>query len=323
MCPEFAVHTEQQDRVGAMMSEEQEHGAAAKRRTKSDVAMNTGLAIGFIVLLVVCQLALFPYVTRQKARVLASAQDGSGKTTVGAAVLASSAVQLVSCSDDDLADAVALVRPAVVNIDIASSDVGPGAKRGGPALDFDVPPSQALEANEETLGSGIVVDARGYILTCYHLVKDHPRTYVTVLSSARKTYRAERVGVDVANDLALLKISPDSPMPVATLANSDMVRTTETVLAIGSPFGFEHTVTGGIISDSKRSIAIGGQVYRDLFQTDACVNRGSAGGALVNTDGAVIGVNMAIASPSGHFAGISFAIPINKARALLLKAIEN
>jgi len=303
------------------MSEEQEYGAVTKSRAKSNLPLNAGLAIG-ILILVACQLILFPFVTRQRIRIVTSAQDGSGKAPVAAAFLASSAAQLVSCSDDDLADAVALVRPAVVNIDVASPDVGPGAKRGGPALNFDVPPSQALETNEETLGSGIVVDARGYILTCYHLIKDYPRTYVTVLSSDRKTYEAELVDVDAANDLALLKISPDSPIPAARLANSDMVKTTETVLAIGSPFGFEHTVTGGIISDNKRSIPIGGQVYRELFQTDACVNRGSAGGALVNSDGEVIGVNTAIASPSGYFSGISFAIPINKARALLLKAIE-
>jgi S1-C subfamily serine protease len=82
-------------------------------------------------------------------------------------------------------------------------------------------------------------------------------------------------------------------------------------------------VTAGIVGDNKRSLLIGGQAYPDLFQTDACVNRGSAGGALVNTDGEVIGVNTAIASPSGYFAGISFAIPINKARALLLQAVEH
>ena len=304
------------------MSEERQYEALTKSRAKSNLLVNTGLVIGLMIV-VVCQLILFPFVTRQRTRIETSALDGSGKTAAAAPVVASSAVQFVSCSDDDLSDAVALVRPAVVNIDVASSDVGRGAKRGGPALHFDVPPSQALETNEETLGSGIVVDARGYILTCYHLVKDYPRTYVTVLSSDRRTYEAELVDVDAGNDLALVKISPGSPIPAARLANSDMVKITETVLAIGSPFGFEHTVTGGIISDNKRTIAIGGQVYHALFQTDACVNRGSAGGALVNSDGEVIGVNTAIASPSGFFAGISFAIPINKARALLLKAIQH
>ena len=95
------------------------------------------------------------------------------------------------------------------------------------------------------------------------------------------------------------------------------------ILTIGSPFGFEHTVTAGIVSDNARSVVIGGTVYRDLFQTDASVNRGSAGGALINSEGEVVGVNTAIASASEYFSGISFAIPINKARPLLLKAIED
>jgi len=190
-------------------------------------------------------------------------------------------------------------------------------------LNFDMPSSGALQANEETLGSGVIVDARGYILTCYHLIKNYPNVYVTVLDANRKTYRADVVDVDIANDLALLKISPDTPIPAAKLANSDMVKITDTILAIGSPFGFEYTVTGGIVSDNKRSIVIDGTVYHNLFQTDAAINRGSAGGALINSEGEVIGVNTAIASTSGYFSGISFATPINKARSLLLKAIED
>lgn len=303
------------------MAENPEREAPAAGRAEPNVPMEAALVIGLMIL-VACQVALLPFVTRQRTRVAASAQDGSGKVAAAGPVAASSVVQFVSCSDDDLSDAVALVRPAVVNVDVASSDVGGQANRGRAALGFDLPPAQALATNEETLGSGIVVDARGYILTCYHLIEDYPRVYVTVLNSDRKTYEAERVGADAANDLALLKISPESPLPAATLANSDMVKTTDPVLAIGSPFGFEHTVTAGIIGDSKRSVVIEGHLYQNLFQTDACVNRGSAGGALVNSDGEVIGVNTAIASPSGTFAGVSFAIPINKARALLLKAIE-
>ena len=101
-----------------------------------------------------------------------------------------------------------------------------------------------------------------------------------------------------------------------------MVRITDTVLAIGSPFGFEHTVTEGIVSDNKRSLAINGTVYEDFFQTDAAVNRGSAGGALINGEGEIVAINTAIASPSGYFSGVSFAIPINRARPLLLKAID-
>jgi serine protease Do len=214
------------------------------------------------------------------------------------------------------------VKRAVVNIDIAETTVGSSNRRGGPALDFDMPSTAALQTDEETLGSGVIVDARGYIITCYHLIKDYSTVNVTVFSPIRQIYRAKIVDVDTANDLAVLKIESDRPLPVAKLANSDMVKATDTILAIGSPFGFEHTVTGGIISDNKRSIVIGNIVYEDIFQTDAAINRGSAGGALINGEGQVVGINTAIASPSGYFTGVSFAIPINKARPLLLKAID-
>jgi len=307
------------DTIGEM-TEEQQYKKLTRSRPKSNVFINASLVAGFVIL-IVCQLILFRFTTRQRTRIASSIQDGLGNTA-DVVSLASSAMQLVSCSDDDLSDAIATVRPAIVNIDVASSDVGPAGKKGGPALNFDMPPSGTLQANEETLGSGIIVDARGYVLTCYHLIKDYPKVYVTVLDANRKTYKADVIDVDIANDLALLRIYPDSPIPVARLANSDMVKITDTVLAIGSPFGFEHTVTGGIISDNKRSIVIGARIYHDLFQTDACVNRGSAGGALISSEGEVVGVNTAIASTSGYFAGISFAIPINKARPLLLKAIE-
>ena len=292
------------------------------RRVAGNMLINAGLVAG-LVILILSQLILFRLTTRQRTRIVDSMRDGSANTADAGITFASSAMQLVSCSDDDLSDAVALIKPAVVNIDVASSDVGLAEKRGRPALNFDMSPSGALKTNEETLGSGVIIDARGYILTCYHLIKDYPKVYVTVFGSNRNTYKADVDDVDIANDLALLRIYPDSPILVARLANSDMVKITDTVLAIGSPFGFEHTVTAGIISDNKRNIVIGARIYHDLFQTDASVNRGSAGGALINSEGEVIGVNTAIASTSGYFSGISFAIPINKARSLLLKAIEN
>jgi len=294
------------------------------RKTKKHSPMNVvmiTLVIGFIIL-IVCQLLFFGFEMQERARAAGTVQDGSSGTGSGNITLTSSDIQLVSCSDDDLTDAVAAVRRAVVNIDVDRANVGSSNRKGGPALDFDMPSTSALQTDEETLGSGVIVDARGYIITCYHLIKDHPDVSVTVFSSVRQIYKANIVDVDIANDLAVLKIESDRPLPVAKLANSDMVKVTDTILAIGSPFGFEHTVTVGIISDNRRSIVIGNTVYEDMFQTDAAVNRGSAGGALINSEGQVVGVNTAIASPSGYFAGVSFAIPINKARPLLLKAID-
>lgn len=295
------------------------------RKTKKHSPINVvmvALAAGFVIL-IACQLLFFGFEMQQRARTTSTVQDGSSSGTgSGNIILTSSDIQLVSCSDDDLTDAVAAVRRAVVNIDVAGADIGSSNRRGGSALSFDMPSTAALQTDEETLGSGVIIDARGYILTCYHLIKDYATINVTVFSSVRQIYKANVVDVDIANDLAVLKIESDRPLPVAKLANSDMVKVTDTILAIGSPFGFEHTVTEGIISDNKRSIVIGNTVYEDMFQTDAAVNRGSAGGALINGEGQVVGVNTAIASPSGYFTGVSFAIPINKARPLLLKAID-
>jgi len=292
-----------------------------KKHSPINVVMVT-LVIGFIIL-IACQLLFFGFEMQERTQTTSTVQDGAAGTSSGDITLAASDdIMLVACSDDDLTDAVAAVRRAVVNIDVAAGDVGSANARSGPPLTFDMPSMAALATDEETLGSGVIVDARGYILTCYHLIKDYAAVNVTVFSSVRRIYKANVVDVDIANDLAVLKIESDRPLPVAKLANSDMVKATDTILAIGSPFGFEHTVTGGIISDNKRSIVIGNTVYEDMFQTDAAVNRGSAGGALINGEGQVVGVNTAIASPSGYFTGVSFAIPINKARPLLLKAID-
>ena len=292
-----------------------------KKKSKPNIILII-LVIGFAVL-IACQLLFFDLEMQGRTQTSSTVRDGtSGSGSSGITLTASNDMVLVACSDDDLTDAVAAVRRAVVNIDVASGDVGSANARRGPPLTFDMPSSAALATDEETLGSGVIVDARGYILTCYHIIKDYPAVNVTVFSSVRQIYKADVVDVDIANDLAVLKIESDRPLPVAKLANSDMVGVTDTILTIGSPFGFEHTVTGGIISDNKRSIIIGDIVYEDLFQTDASINRGSAGGALINGEGQVVGVNTAIASPSGYFTGVSFAIPINKARPLLLKAID-
>ena len=291
------------------MAVEKQYNEFIKHPSNSNLLINAGLIVGFIIL-IVSQLALFRVMAQQRTRLSTAAEDMPVNAVNSDIMLASSDIQLISCSDDDLSDAVATVKPAIVNIDISSSDVASSSLRGRQSLSFDMPSPQSLKTNQETLGSGIIVDRRGYILTCHHLIKNNPRVYVTVFSSMRKTYKADVVYIDVANDLAVLKINSDSPIPAVRLGNSDLVKITDTVLSIGSPFGFEHTVTGGIVSDNKRSLVIDGRVYQELFQTDAAINRGSAGGALINTEGEVIGINTAIVSASDYFTGISFAIPI-------------
>jgi len=292
-----------------------------KKQSPINMVM-VALVVGFVIL-IACQLLFFDIEMQERTQTTSTVQGSTSSGNV--ALTASGDITLVSCDDDDIIDAVSAVKRAVVNIDVAPADVGSSSARGGPPLSFDMPSSTALATNEETLGSGVIIDARGYILTCYHIIKDYPSISVTVFNSAaaRQVYNANVIDVDIENDLAVLKIEADRPLPVAKLANSDLVKITDTILTIGSPFGFEHTVTEGIVSDNKRSIVIGDTVYRDMFQTDAAINRGSAGGALINGVGEVVGVNTAIASPSGYFSGVSFAIPINKARPLLLKTIDD
>jgi len=292
----------------------------AKKQSPINVVM-VALVAGFV-LLIACQLLFFGIELRERTQTTSTVQGATSSDNI--TLTASDDIVLVACDDDDIIDAVSAVKRAVVNIDVTPADVGSASARGGSPLTFDMPSSTALATNEETLGSGVIIDARGYILTCYHIIKDYPSISVTVFSSAasRQVYNANVVDVDIENDLAVLKIEADRPLPVAKLANSDLVKITDTILAIGSPFGFEHTVTEGIISDNKRSILIDKTVYKDIFQMDAAINRGSAGGALINGAGEIVGINTAIASPSGYFSGVSFAIPINKARPLLLKAID-
>jgi S1-C subfamily serine protease len=227
---------------------------------------------------------------------------------------------LLTCSDDDLASAFASTRPTVVNITAEKTT----QRRGGPTLAstvaFDDPSIQFVE--EASLGSGVIVDRRGYIVTNAHVVANAVNIKVVTFSSSRTVYPAEIIRKDMENDIAILKIEPESPLPAAVLGDSDMVKVAETVLAIGSPFGLEQTVTAGIISDDSRNLIIDGQAYDNMLQTDAAINRGNSGGALVNVSGEVIGINTAIYAPTGIFTGVGFAIPINKVKPIVKETIR-
>lgn len=307
------------------MEKEKQYNKFIRNPSNSNVLINVTLVVAFIIL-IISQVKLFEYMTQNRLRI-SNPTDNAQESTVdpsgsGLLLTASSDIQLTACADDDLANAIALVKPSIVNIDVVSSSIGGSSqRRGGPSLDFDVPSPQAVAEDDETLGSGIIVDKDGFILTAYHLIKDYPVVYVTVFSSERKMYKAELISFDANNDLALIKINADIPLPPARLGNSDLVKITDPVLTIGSPFGFEHTVTKGIVSDNARSLMIDGKIYTELLQIDAAINRGSAGGALINGEGDVIGINTAIVSAGDYFAGVGFAIKINKARPLLLNAL--
>ena len=234
--------------------------------------------------------------------------------------VASSANLVLTCADDDLASAFAAVRPTVVNITADKVT----SRRGGPALTssivFDDPSIQFVE--EASLGSGIIVDRRGYIVTNAHVVANAVNINVVTFSSGRVVYPAVIIRKDMENDIAILKIEPDAPLPAAVLGDSDMMRVADRVLTVGSPFGLEQTVTAGIISDDSRDLVINEQVYEDMFQTDAAINRGNSGGALVNVGGEVIGINTAIYAPTGVFTGVGFAIPINKVKPIIKETVR-
>ena len=183
---------------------------------------------------------------------------------------------------------------------------------------FDIP-NVPREREEQSLGSGVIVDAkRGYILTNNHVIAKADEISVT-LRDGRK-YKAKLVGTDPASDIAVIHIEADNLTAVA-LGDSGQLRVGDFVVAIGNPFGLGQTVTSGIVSALGRS-GLGIEGYEDLIQTDASINPGNSGGALVNLQGQLVGINTAIVGPSGGNVGIGFAIPVNMARQVMAQLIE-
>jgi len=176
----------------------------------------------------------------------------------------------------------------------------------------------------EGTGSGVIISADGYILTNEHVVRDADEIIVTMYvppDGSQKKYKGKVVGKDSRTDLAIIKIS-GGKFPSARLGNSDAIKVGQWVIAIGSPFGLEQTVTTGIVSAKRQALSIEGRTYRDLIQTDAAINRGNSGGPLCNLEGEVIGINTAIYAPTGVFSGIGFAVPINRARLVIDELIK-
>ncbi len=162
----------------------------------------------------------------------------------------------------------------------------------------------------QAAGSGVIISSDGYIVTNNHVVEDAEK--VTITLNDKREYDGEIIGTDPASDLALIKIN-ESRLPYLKFANSDSVRIGEWVLAIGNPMGLNSTVTAGIISAKARQLSTGRNTMSDevYLQTDAAVNSGNSGGALVNASGQLVGINTAIASGNGYYTGYSFAIPSN------------
>lgn len=160
------------------------------------------------------------------------------------------------------------------------------------------------------MGSGVIISGDGYIVTNNHVVQEATRVLVTL--NDKREYEAKIIGTDPSTDLALIKIE-EPGLPFLTYGNSDEVKIGEWVLAVGNPFNLTSTVTAGIVSAKARNINILGSqgAIESFIQTDAAVNSGNSGGALVNTRGELIGINAAIASGTGYYTGYSFAIPVN------------
>lgn len=178
---------------------------------------------------------------------------------------------------------------------------------------------------QESLGSGVIITEDGYLLTNNHVVEGADEDGVKIVMPDGKTrYSAKVVGRDPRTDVAVLKIDAPKKLPALTLADSDKLEVGDVVLAVGNPFGMGQSVSSGIISALSRGFGIlGRQGYEDFIQTDASINQGNSGGALVDAEGRLIGINQSIASPSGANAGVGFAVPINLARSVLEQLITD
>lgn len=169
-------------------------------------------------------------------------------------------------------------------------------------------------------GSGVIISEDGYIVTNNHVIAGATDLEVTL--NNQKKYKAELIGTDTENDIALLKIDADIKLPYITFSNSDALKIGEWVLAVGNPYNLTSTVTAGIVSAKGRDLRGNGRVTDSFIQTDAAVNPGNSGGALVNTRGELVGINTAISSKTGSFVGYSFAVPSNIAKKVIEDLME-
>jgi len=215
------------------------------------------------------------------------------------------------------------VEPAVVSIE-TKTKAQPIVSRGAPAPGgdelMDFLRRQATPRPVRAVGSGFIVDKSGYIVTNAHVVDGVGR--IAVKLDSGEEYTARVIGTDEATDLAVLKIDVRRDLPYLKFADSDRAEVGDWVLAIGSPFGLSKTVTAGIISQTRRETP-NGSPFQRFIQTDAAINRGNSGGPLVNMDGEVIGVNSQIATSTGDYNGVGFALPAREAGFVLDQILKN
>jgi serine protease Do len=251
---------------------------------------------------------------------MAHAEDGAG----GSAPVASA--RELSAAFEEVAERVT---PSLVSIKASKKmNVGSGGQLPPGALPFQLPPEVLEELQKrmpqnsipnEGLGTGFIVDLQGHILTNNHVV-DGADTIVVRFHDKTEA-KAKVIGQDSRTDLAVLKVERGSLTP-AELGDSDRLRIGEWVIAAGSPFGLENSITAGIVSAKGRSLARGAQL-EDFIQTDAAINPGNSGGPLLTLDGKVVGINTAIFSRSGGYMGIGFAIPVDMAKQVVESLIKD
>jgi Do/DeqQ family serine protease len=241
---------------------------------------------------------------------------------------AANGVALAEALQMGFVDVAQQVRPAVVHlgtIQRAKTRRGPNLPQGNDDPFFrdffnqffgSEGPDSRSEFRRPGLGSGVIIDKRGLVLTNFHVVKGADEILIRL--SDKREYRGQIMGTDPKTDLAVVKFQPDHEVTVATLGNSDALRVGEWAIAIGNPFGLDQTVTVGVISATGRS-DVGIATYENFIQTDASINPGNSGGPLVNLKGQVIGVNTAIVA-AGQ--GIGFAIPINMVKRVVDQLVD-
>ncbi|NLV16275.1 MAG: PDZ domain-containing protein [Syntrophomonadaceae bacterium] len=220
---------------------------------------------------------------------------------------------------DNIADMVEKVSTSVVYIETTVNVTTNNPFFNDPFFREFFGDSEQTQTHVQTgMGTGSIISANGYILTNYHVVEGASTVSVKLVGS-NDSLPAKVIGYDDELDLAVIKIEADHQLPVLALGNSDSTRVGEWVVAIGNPYGLDHTVTAGVISAKERPITIEGRGYKNLIQTDAAINPGNSGGPLLNTQGQVIAINTAV---NVQAQGIGFAIPINTAKDVLDQLIN-